>query len=417
MMQALEGIRILDFTQGMMGPLAAMMLSDMGASVIKVERIQGEASRHGRAAGLDAFFEETPEQFLDRGGWLGLNRNKRSLAIDIRQEKGKQVILKLVKETDVFLHNFRHGVMERLGLDYEVISQINPRLIYCRVLGFGETGPLARSAGGDNWTQALSGMVDRMTAPNSPPRLVPFILIDHAGAILTAYGMVLALLGRERTGIGQEVTVNQLDTAMMLQATELSTCLIDNLPRQRRGLSPFGSYRAKDGSVFAITGLGFDPGWSALCKALGLEHLQNDPRFDTVEKREENLEELTPILEEAFSQKTRVEWQQIFRQARFGEPGTKGARLRCEPCYTYEELLSHPQVEANEMITTMEHPTRGKIRMLGIPVKMSKTPGKPQRHPPLLGEHTKEILTELGYSEKEIAELEETKIIRTYQPI
>ncbi|MFC1984994.1 CoA transferase [Chloroflexota bacterium] len=184
-MRILEGIKILDFSLAMMGPLSTMMLGDMGAEVIKVERIQGEEIRKGRGAGTDASFTKEQmeellkkEEFLpDATHWMANNRSKRSLALDVRQEKGREIILKLAKETDVVIHNFRPGTMERLGLSYKDMTQVNPRVIYCTVYGFGATGPLSHRIGGDRYTQALTGMVDQMSGPNVPPTTIPFILV------------------------------------------------------------------------------------------------------------------------------------------------------------------------------------------------------------------------------------------------
>jgi len=400
----LEGIKVLDFTQAMMGPLTAMMLGDMGADVIKVERLRGEAIRHGRPAAMDDLFKEEmdKEEFLDSGMWLGHNRSKRSLAIDIRNERGKEIILKLAKEADVFLQNFRPGVIDRLGLSYDVISKINPRVIYCSIYGFGETGPLAHRVGGDMWSQAMGGVISQMGSHDGPPAMVPFLFVDHGGAILAAYGIMLALFTRERTGIGQELSVSQLDTVMTLQTTEMSTYLAEGLTRTKagRGNPVFCPFRAKDGDVLVMMGIG--PTWPTFCQVLGVGHLANDPRFENEAKRFLHAEELYPLLDEAFSYKTRAEWQQLFREN----------RLRCDPCLTYEELFAHPQVEANEMLITIEHPTRGPLQMLGIPVKLKKTPGDVTKPPPLLGQHTKEILLNLGYSAEEIEELRAAGVIR-----
>lgn len=403
-MLPLEGIKVLDFTQAMMGPLTAMMLGDMGADVIKVERLRGEAIRHGRPAAMDDLYKEEMEreEFIDAGMWLGLNRSKRSLAIDIRNERGKGIILKLAKDTDVFLHNFRPGAIDRLGLSYDVISKINPKVIYCSIYGFGERGPLAHRVGGDMWSQAMGGVISQLGSPDGPPSMVPFLFIDHGGAILTAYGIMLALFTRERTGTGQELSVSQLDTVMTLQTTEMSTYLAEGLMRTKvgRGSPVFCPFRAKDGDVMAMMGVG--PTWPTFFQVLGVEHLEKDPRFENEAKRFLHAEELYPLLDEAFSKKTRTEWQQLFREK----------RLRCDPCLNYEELFAHPQVEANEMLVTLEHPTRGRLKMLGIPVKLKKTPGDATKPPPLLGQHTKEILLDLGYTDREIEELRDTGVIR-----
>jgi len=406
MVSPLEGIKVLDFSIAVAAPFGGTMLADMGAEVIKVERVQGEAQRLGLPAGMDDVLDTSVvEKMPDTASWMAFNRGKKDLAIDIRKDKGKEIVMKLAAETDVVLQSFRPGVAERLGIGYEDISKINPKVIYCSFSGYGETGPVAHRAGGDMWSQAMSGIVSLMGYPGGAPQMLPFPACDHVGGMLVAYAVMTALFARERTGQGQALTVNNLDAAMYLQFSGFAEYLTNGVMPYKSGRSygapPFGPFRAKDGDVLTIFGTG--PMWPDFCKLIGVEHLANDPKFNTDEARRENREEIGRLLDEAFSQKTRAEWQQIFREA----------RMRCDPCLTYEEVCAHPQLEANEMIYTIDHPSRGEVKMLGLPVKLKKTPGKPQGPSPQLGQHTAEILLRLGYSKEDITELEAEKVIRT----
>jgi crotonobetainyl-CoA:carnitine CoA-transferase CaiB-like acyl-CoA transferase len=402
----LEGIKVLDFSIAVAAPFGGTMLADMGAEVIKVERIQGEAQRLGLPAGMDDVLDtKIAEGAADTPSWMAFNRGKKDLAIDIRTEKGKEIILKLARETDVVLQSFRPGVADRLGIGYEAISKINPKVIYGSFSGYGETGPVAHRAGGDMWSQAMSGIISIMGYPGGAPQMLPFPACDHVGGMLVAYAVMTALFVRERTGLGQAITVNNLDAALYLQFSGFAEYLTDgNMPYKSGrsyGAPPFGPFRAKDGDVLTIFGTG--PLWPAFCKLVGVEHLAHDPRFENDEVRRENREEIGRLLDEAFSQKTRAEWQQIFREA----------KMRCDPCLTYEEVCAHPQLEANDMIYTTNHPARGEVKMLSMPVKLKKTPGYPQGPSPLLGQHTEEILLKLGYTPGDIANLEAEGVIRT----
>ena len=406
MSSPLEGIKILDFSIAVAAPFGGTMLADMGAEVIKVERVQGEAQRLGLPAGMDDKLDTSiDEGAADKADWMAFNRGKKDLAIDIRTEKGKEIVLKLAKEVDVVLQSFRPGVAERLGIGYEDISKINPKVIYCSFSGYGETGPVAHRAGGDMWSQAMSGMVSVMGYPGGSPSMLPFPACDHVGGMLVAYAIMTALYVRERTGEGQAITVNNLNASLYLQFSGFAQYLTgERMPyKEGRGYGtpPFGPFRAKDGDVLTIFGTG--PMWPDFCKVVGVEHLADDPKFKTDEARHENREEIGRLLDEAFSKKTRAEWQQIFREA----------RMRCDPCLTYEEACANPQLKENDMIYTARHPTRGEVKMLGVPVKLKKTPGKPQGPSPMLGQHTEEILTGLGYSAEDIKGLEAEGVIRT----
>jgi len=404
----LEGIKVLDFAIAVAAPLGGAMLSDMGAEVIKVERITGEPQRLGMPAGMDDVLDtKIAEGIPDTGSWIALNRGKKDLAIDVRNEKGREVILKLARDADVVLESFRPGVMDRLGLGYDVISKINPKIIYCSFTGFGQTGPLAHRAGGDMWTQAMSGMIAEGTHPNGHPQMLAQGIVDHTSGMLVAYGIMTALYVRERTGMGQQVFVNNLDAGMYLQFSALAGFLIEKhspkkMERDVGGQAPpYGPYTAKDGDVLTI--FGTDPLWPAFCKILDVEHLANDPRFVNDKVRRQNRAEVEKFLDEAFSKKSRAEWARIFKEA----------KMRCDPCLTYQELCVHPQVEANDIIFSTNHPVRGETRMLGIPVKFQKTPGHPQGPAPLLGQDTDIILRGLGYTTEEIKHMETEKIIRT----
>jgi crotonobetainyl-CoA:carnitine CoA-transferase CaiB-like acyl-CoA transferase len=402
----LEGIKVLDFSIAVAAPFGAVMLADMGAEVIKVERVQGEAQRLGLPAGMDDYLDTSEvENLPEKADWMAFNRGKKDLAIDIRSAKGREIVLKLAKETDVVIQSFRPGVAERLGIGYKDISKINPKVIYCSFYGYGETGPVAHRAGGDMWSQAMSGIVSVIGYQGGAPQMIPFPACDHAGGMLVAYAVMTALLVRERTGVGQALTVNNLNAALYLQYSSFAEYLTEGKMPYKLGRSyqppPFGPFRAKDGDVLTIFGTG--PMWPTFCKVVGVEHLANDPRFSTDEARQENREEIGRLLDEAFSKKTRAEWAQIFRDA----------KMRCDPCLTYEEACAHPQMAANDMICTTKHPKRGEMKMLGLPVKLKKTPGKPQGPSPMLGQHTEEILLKLGYKAKDISELEKQGVIRT----
>jgi crotonobetainyl-CoA:carnitine CoA-transferase CaiB-like acyl-CoA transferase len=406
MVYPLEGIKVLDFSIAVAAPFGAMMLADMGADVVKVERVQGEAQRLGLPAGMDDVLDTSVvEKMPDRVDWMAFNRGKKDLAVDIRTDKGKEIVIKLAADADVIVQSFRPGVAERLGIDYEAVSQLNPRVIYCSFYGYGKTGPVAHRAGGDMWSQAMSGMVSIIGYPGSAPQMLPFPACDHVGGMLVAYAVMTALFVRERTGKGQELTVNNLDAAMYMQfsgfAEYLTTGELPYKLGRSYGAPPFGPFRAKDGDVLTIFGTG--PMWPDFCRLVGVEKLAEDPKFSTDEARRENREEIGRILDEAFSKKTRAEWQQIFRDA----------RMRCDPCLTYEEIATHPQLEANDMICSVDHPLQGEVRMLGLPVKLKNTPGKPQGASPMLGEHTGEILLNLGYSQEDVAALEAEGVIRT----
>jgi crotonobetainyl-CoA:carnitine CoA-transferase CaiB-like acyl-CoA transferase len=406
MVYPLEGIKVLDFSIAVAAPFGATMLADLGAEVIKVERVQGEAQRSGLPAGMDNRLDTSAvARMPDTASWMSFNRGKQDLAIDVTTEKGREIVLKLAGEADVVIQSFRPGVADWLGIGYQAVFKINPKIIYCSFSGYGETGPVAHRAGGDMWSQAMAGIVSLMGHPGGAPQMLPFPACDHVGGMLVAYAVMTALFVRERTGQGQEVRVNNLDAALYLQFSQFAEYLTGGkMPyKEGRGYGtpPFGPFRAKDGDVMTIFGTG--PMWPTFCKLVGVEQLASDPRFNTDAARQENREKIGRLLDDAFSKKTRAEWAQIF----------KDAKMRCDPCLTYEEVCAHPQLEANEMITSVNHPTRGEIKMLGLPVKLSKTPGRPQGPSPLLGQHTEEILLKLGYKSRDIADLEAQGIIKT----
>ena len=407
MVYPLEGIKVLDFVVALAAPFASLLLADMGADVIKIERTEGEPQRYGLPSGMDDIVA-SKKGGVDVGSWITLNRGKRDLAIDLKREGAREIVLKLVQRSDVILHSFRPGVMGRLGLDYEAVSRANPKIIYCSLSGYGETGPLAHRVGGDMWAQAMSGMVSIQGEPKGAPYMVSFPLNDCASGMMTAYAIMVALFARERTGVGQDVSLNLLNVAMYLQIMQLASHLTDGntVYKEGRGMAeqppPFAPLRAKDGDVLTI--FGSDPMWPKFCEVVGRKDLAQDPRFENDEKRRQHREELYALLDEVFSTRTRAEWQQIFREA----------KMRCDPCLTYEELCAHPQVEANGMIISMNHPVRGKMKMLGVPVKLGKTPAGPRHPAPLLGEHTKEILFQLGYTAAAIAQLEADGVVKTY---
>jgi crotonobetainyl-CoA:carnitine CoA-transferase CaiB-like acyl-CoA transferase len=403
----LGGIKVLDFSIAVASPLGGAMLSDMGAEVTKVERVQGEAQRLGLPAGMDEVVDtRIKEGAVDNASWIALNRGKKDLAIDIRTDQGKEIVLKMAAKADVILESFRPGVMERLGLGYETVGKLNPKVIYCSFTGYGETGPLAHRAGGDMWSQAMSGMVSEGNHPGGRPQMLPLGLIDNTSGILIAYAVMTALFVREKTGMGQKVSLNNLNAAMYLQFGALAESLMGKssplMAKEERGMTPpSGAYRAKDGDVLTI--FGADPLWPSFCKVVGVEHLTHDARFENDKVRRKHRQELEPILDEAFSRKTREEWQRLFREA----------KMRCDSCLTLEEVCAHPQIEANEIIYTTRHPVRGEIRMLGIPLKLNSTPVHPQGPSPLLGQHTEEILLGLGYTSEDIVRLEADGIIKT----
>ncbi|MFG1926047.1 CaiB/BaiF CoA transferase family protein [Cryptosporangium sp. NPDC048952] len=380
----LAGYRVLDCSIAMAGPFAAQRLGDLGADVVKVEPITGEWQRHAAAGGAAGNRINV--------SFLSLNRNKRSLAVDLKSAAGKSLLLKLVESADVFLQNYRPGVAKRLGVDYETLRAVNPRLVYVSISGYGEDGPYAQRPGQDLLLQAMSGAMLSTGRAGEPPQAAGQYLVDAVTASTAFEGVLAALLHRERTGEGQLVTVNMLDAITTLQMQELSVHTVGGLPQERSAephahvyiRAPYGTFATSDGYL----ALAFPP-----IKLLG-ELIGEDSFADAVDEEDgwTRRDELFAKTAARLVLQPTAHWLETF----------EAAGIWAGPVYSYDDLLADPQIAHNGTFVTYEHPTEGTVTTPGFPYRFSAAPPKITRGAPLTGEHTREVLAELGLGSAEV---------------
>jgi formyl-CoA transferase/CoA:oxalate CoA-transferase len=381
----------------LVGPFCTQMLADMGAEVIKVEPLDG--GDPVRAAGSNALSGESLF-------FLARNRNKQSLALDLKQEASREIVYRLVQKADVFIENFRPGAADKLGFGYDTLVRYNPSLIYCAVSGYGQDGPHRERPGQDLLIQALSGLISITGWEGGQPTTVGTFVADMVGAFHCAYGIAVALLARDRLGIGQKIEVSLLDSLLALQAVEATTYLNTGKMPKRAGAGhglvppPYRVFETKEGALAIVAPS--DDWWQRLCRVPALRDICSDPRFATRDSRATHELALNVLLEEQFRTKTAAEWLAVLAEH----------DVLTAPVYTYKDLFDDPQVAQNEMVVTQNHPIAGSIRVIGIPVKLTRTPGQVRTPAPLLGEHTEEILDGLGYSKAEIDQLRAARVIR-----
>jgi len=398
MPSALEGVRVLDITHWQQGPYASALLADLGADVIKIEGPKGTDPSRGflfhTAQGVSPYFQSH-------------NRGKRGLAIDLKHPRGKEIFLELVRRSDVVLNNLRGGAMERLGLDYEALKQVNPAIIYFHASAYGEKGPDTNLGSFDMLGQARGGLMSINGEPDDPPLPVPVPICDQVGAMVAAFGIMVALFHRERTGEGQYANTSLVAGQMALQGFNISTYFLTGRVPIRQPRGAFGptwtTYRCGDGKYIAL-GMLEERWWPGVTQALGQPELENDPSYATLRDRGINARKLIAHMDGIFLQRPAREWVQRFREL----------GLLVELVQDYKDLTSDPQVAANEYIKEIEWPGHdGPFRMVDCPVRFSKTPAHIRGMAPGLGEHTEEILLELGLGREEVRRLEEEGVVLT----
>jgi crotonobetainyl-CoA:carnitine CoA-transferase CaiB-like acyl-CoA transferase len=368
-----------------------MLLADLGGEVLKIEEpSQGDTMRQR-------------EPFLKRESmqYLILNRNKRSLSLNLKTEKAKEIFFDLVKKYDVIIESFRPGVAQRLGIDYQSVKKVNPKIVYCSITGYGQDGPYRDVPGHDINYLSISGILSMTGEKDGPPITPGLPIADVGGGLFAAFAILAAIIAREKTGKGQYIDISLLDGLVSFLTLYAANFFgTGKSPRRgefrQSGIYPFYNvYEAKDGKYLSL-GCSEEHFWRNLCKVLGREDL-TEYQFDEGEKREETFR----ILRQTFMTRNRDEWVEVLRKA----------DVCCAPVYELSEVFSDPHVQHREMVKNVDHPTEGPIKQLGFPWKFSDTPGRIKSPPPALGEHSDGILKELGFGEKEINLLKKSMVI------
>jgi glutaryl-CoA transferase len=392
-MAPLDGITVLDLTRVLSGPYCTMLLADMGARVIKIEQPgKGDDTR----AWGPPFLEGESAYFLS------INRNKESVTLDFKQPEGRTALDALIARSDVLVENFRPGTLTKLGLDYATLAARHPRLVYCSVSGFGQTGPRSKEPGYDAVMQAEGGLMSITGSPDGPPYRLGVAIADIVSGMFAAYGVAMALFARERTGRGQHVDVAMLDSVAALLTYQAGNYFASGRVPVRLGnrhpsIVPYETFDASDGEF--VLAVGNDEQWRRFCATAGLPE---DERFATNRQRVTRYEEFRPLVAEKLRTQPRQFW--IDRLTAAGVP--------CGSVRNLQELFDDPQLGAREMIARLEHATIGSMKTLGVPVKLSDTPGSVRTAPPMLGEHTDAVLArDLGYSADAIAGLRRQNVI------
>lgn len=388
-MKPLAGVIVLDLSRVLAGPYASMMLADYGATIVKIEppKVGDDSRAFGPFVGQESAY------------FMSLNRNKRSMTLNLKEPAARALFTKLVAKADVVLENYRPGTMEKFGLGYEQLKAINPKIVYAACSGFGHTGPYTDKPAYDIIVQAMGGIMSITGSENGEPTRVGASIGDIIAGLFTTIGVMMALYHRQLTGEGQKVDVGMLDCQVAVLENAISRYLVSgNVPKplgnRHPSITPFEAYTAADGHV--IVGAGNDRLWEKLCRLIERTDLLEDQRFISNLERTQHVQELKVILDGVFKTRSIKEWLEQL----------EAAGIPCAPINTVEQIVNDPQIKAREMIVELAHPVAGLMKMPGLPIKFSATPGAIETPAPLLGQHTEELLEELlGLSAAEVAEL------------